>query len=70
LGIFIELKYIKKGQRPSQFTEQIAADLTKYKANERHVLFIVYDPDRVISDDAEFKSGIATYPSAYMEIIR
>jgi hypothetical protein len=70
IGLFIELKYIKKSQPPSKITEQIAADLTKYDINSRHVLFIIYDPERVISDDEEFISGIHHYPTAYMKIIR
>ena len=67
---FIELKYIKKGHSPSKITEQIAADLTKYDANSRNVLFVVYDPDRVILDDDAFMSGIIHYPTAHMKIIR
>ena len=70
LGIFLELKYLKRGQRPSAITEQIAADLVKYNASERYVLFIIYDPDRVIGDDSVFKSSVSSYPTAYMEIIR
>ena len=69
-GTFIELKYIKKGHSPSKITEQIAADLTKYDANSRNVLFVVYDPDRVIPDDDAFMEDIRRYPTAHMKIIR
>lgn len=69
-GTFIELKYLKKGQVPSKITEQIAADLVKYEANNRGVLFVIYDPDRVIPDDDAFMGGISYYPTAHMKIIR
>ncbi|MDY0258590.1 MAG: 7-cyano-7-deazaguanine synthase [Desulfovibrio sp.] len=69
-GTFIELKYVKKGQTPSKITEQIAADLTKYDVNNRAVLFVIYDPERVIPDDDVFQSGISHHPTAYMRIIR
>ena len=69
-GAFIELKYLKKGQAPSKITDQIAADLTKYDTNNRTVLFVVYDPERVISDDETFISGISHHPTAHIRIIR
>jgi hypothetical protein len=70
VGLFIELKYIKKGQAPSKITEQIAADITKYNIAKRHVLFIIYDPDRVVSNDDAFMEDIHDYPKAHIRIIR
>ena len=52
-NLLIEAKYIRKHTSPSKASEGIAADLTKYP-ERAHILFIVYDPDRRISDDRRF----------------
>ena len=54
--LLIESKYIREGTTPSRATEGMAADLTKYP-QEAHILFVVYDPDRAITDRKEFKRG-------------
>ncbi len=55
-GLFVETKYLRAGTSPSRATEDIAADLTKYPDNV-YLLFVVYDPDRAISDDTAFCTG-------------
>ena len=51
--LLIEAKYVREHTAPSKASEGIAADLTKYPENA-HILFIVYDPERRISNDARF----------------
>lgn len=53
--LFIESKYIRNSTTPSRVSEGLAADLTKYP-NESYILFLVYDPNRSISDDNGFKA--------------
>ena len=51
--LLIEAKYVREHTSPSKASESIAADLTKYP-ERAHILFIVYDPDRRISNDRRF----------------
>lgn len=67
--LFIEAKYLRGKTTPSKATEGIAADLTKYPAN-KHKLFIVYDPDRSISDDERFKNDFHAKGRCTIFIIR
>jgi 7-cyano-7-deazaguanine synthase in queuosine biosynthesis len=52
--LLIESKYIRASMPLSKATEGMAADLTKYPETS-HVLFLVYDPGRAISDDDKFR---------------
>lgn len=57
IGVLVEAKYIRKSTSPSQATEGIAADLTKYP-QEAFVLFVVYDPIHRIQSDNLFRNEI------------
>ncbi len=52
--LVIEAKYIRRNTTPSKVTEGIAADITKYGSKDYQMLFVIYDPDRAISDDDRF----------------
>jgi hypothetical protein len=52
-NIVIESKYIREGTPPSKVSDGMAADLTKYP-QEKHVLFVVYDPEHQIRDTKVF----------------
>lgn len=67
--LLIEAKYIRKGTSPSKASEGIAADITKYQAN-KFILFVIYDPDRGISDDANFKKDIEGKRDCLVAIMR
>lgn len=67
--LLIEAKYIRKGTSPSKVSEGIAADITKYQTN-KFILFVVYDPNRRISDDAKFKKDIEGKRDCLVAIIR
>jgi 7-cyano-7-deazaguanine synthase in queuosine biosynthesis len=51
--LWVESKFIRDGTPPSKASEGMAGDLTKYPS-ECHILFLVYDPHRSISNDEEF----------------
>ena len=53
--ILIEAKYVRGATSPTKVSDAMAADITKYP-QDRHILFVVYDPLRMISDDQIFKS--------------
>jgi 7-cyano-7-deazaguanine synthase in queuosine biosynthesis len=67
--LLIEAKYIRKGTSPSKASEGIAADITKYPADD-FILFVVYDPYRAISDDTAFKQGIESKRACLVALIR
>lgn len=52
-GLIIESKYIRDKTPPSVATQGIAADITQLHENQR-VFFIVYDPERRITDDESY----------------
>lgn len=67
--LLIECKYIRGGTPPSKASEGIAADLTKYP--ERcHILFLVYDPDRAISDDVRYVGDFEARGRCTVRILR
>ena len=55
--ILIEAKYVRGATSPGKVSDGIAADITKYP-QDRHILFVVFDPQRMIRDDQLFKSDI------------
>ena len=55
-SIIIESKYLRGKTSPSVATEGIAADITKIP-NRISLLFVVYDPERKITEDVEFISS-------------
>lgn len=67
--LLIESKYIRKGTTPSKANEGIASDLTKYPL-ESHILFLVYDPQRAISNDEEYKQDIERRGRCTVKILR
>lgn len=54
--LLIECKYVRGHTSPSKVSDGIAADITKYP-RDSFLLFIVYDPDRCIPDDDQFKAA-------------
>jgi hypothetical protein len=67
--LLIEAKFIRDGTPPSKASEGIAADLIKYPF-EAHILFLVYDPTRQISDDAAFKRDFESRGRCMVTILR
>ncbi len=67
--LLIEAKYVRKHTSPSKASEGIAADLTKYP-QKAHILFIVYDPDRRITNDSRFAHDFESRGRCSMLIVR
>ena len=69
-GLLIELKYVRKKSGISKISKDLAEDLTKYGDNKRHVLFIIYDPEGVIIDEAAFMEPVIRRDGMMIAIIR
>lgn len=67
--LLIESKYIRGNTTPSRVTEGLAADLTKYSTGS-HILFIIYDPDRQITNDEKFKHDFQAKGNCTINIVR
>lgn len=67
--LIIEAKYIRSNTAPSKASEGIAADITKYPTG-KYILFVVYDPNRAISDDYSFKGDIEGKRDCLVSVIR
>ena len=70
LNLWVEMKYIRKPSDIRPITEAIAADITKYGDNQRYVIFIVYDPGHLVTDEGEFSSEILRRPTMRVRFIR
>jgi hypothetical protein len=67
--LVIETKYLRGSTAPSRASDGMAADLTKYPP-EAHILFVVYDPERAISDDQTFRNAFEGKGRCTVLIIR
>ena len=67
--LVIETKYLRDSTTPSRASEGIAADLVKYPP-DTHILFIVYDPNRSISDDKTFCGAFQHRGNCTVYIVR
>lgn len=70
LSLWIELKYVRKKGDIRVITEDIAADITKYGDGGVRVLFVIYDPKRLIANDTIFSKPIVARPSMRVRFIR
>ncbi len=69
--LWIELKYIRKNSAtPTKINDAIASDIVKYGDNGVRVLFVVYDPSRLIVNDARFVDPIEKHVGMRCSIIR
>jgi hypothetical protein len=64
--LLIEAKYIRGKTSPSKISD---ADITKYSSN-KFILFVIYDPDRGISQDDLFRKDIESKRDCLVCIIR
>ncbi|MBK7358113.1 MAG: 7-cyano-7-deazaguanine synthase [Saprospiraceae bacterium] len=60
-NLFIETKYLRGDTTKNVVTKSIAEDLVKY--GDKHKLFVLYDPERKITDEQEFKNDFEKYPN-------
>ena len=67
--ILIEAKYLRGATSPTKVSDAMAADLTKYPQG-RHILFVVYDPQRMIRDDQVFKRDFETLGRCTVLVVR
>jgi DpnII restriction endonuclease/queuosine biosynthesis protein QueC len=67
--LMIETKYLRGSTTPSRASDGMAADLTKYPP-KTHILFVVYDPERAISDDQAFSSAFEKKGRCTVHIFR
>jgi 7-cyano-7-deazaguanine synthase in queuosine biosynthesis len=68
--LWVELKYIRTSAGVRKATEEIAADITKYRDNGRRILFVVYDPLGCVTDPASFAADISRHEGIIVKIIR
>jgi hypothetical protein len=70
LNVVIEAKYVRKKGDLRQISEAVASDITKYGDNNFRVLFAVYDPFHIITDEAEFAEPILARKNMVVDFIR
>lgn len=69
-ALFIEFKYPKTRNRLNNVITEMSSRVTIYRAQNAWVLFIVYDPNRVINDDNEFLQDFEKHEKIYVGICR
>lgn len=71
INLWVELKYARKNSAsPGRISEDIAADITKYGDAGKRVLFVTFDPDRLIPDDEDFMAPIIEHNGMRAAVIR
>lgn len=68
-NLFIETKYLRGKTAKSSITDGIAADIMKYP-DDTFKLFVIYDPERKISDDDVFIRDFEAKPKCKICIVR
>lgn len=67
--VLIESKYVRGATTPTKVSDAMAADVTKYP-QDKHILFLVYDPERNINDDQSFRSDFEQRGRCTVLIVR
>lgn len=67
--LVIEAKFVRKKDARSKITNELSADLFKLP-NNLNKLLIVFDPERRIADDGEFKNDFIKHKNVFLEVIR
>jgi hypothetical protein len=70
LQLWVELKYVRTKADVRPITKAIAEDITKYGDNERRVLYVVYDPSHIVTEEKEFSAPIVARPGMLVRFIR
>lgn len=70
LCLWVELKYVRDRKDIGRINGDIAEDITKYGDNDRRVLFIVYDPHHLITDETSFMEPLKTRTAMQVAFIR
>ena len=69
-GLWVEMKYVRTRKDILPITEAIAADITKYTDNQRHVLYVVYDPNHLILDEQTFAEPVQRRQDMMIHFVR
>jgi hypothetical protein len=69
-NLWVEAKYVRKRYGVAHITDHIAADITKYGDQQLRVLFVIYDPERVVTDEDGFSAPLLTRSNMVMEFVR
>ena len=67
--VLIEAKFLRGATSPTKVSDAMAADVTKYP-QDRHILFVVYDPQRMIIDDQVFKRDFESLGRRTVLVVR
>lgn len=68
--LFLEFKYPKDRRRLNRIITEMTSRVTVYSDQGAWVLFIVYDPKRVIRDDERFSEAFARHEGVWVGIAR
>lgn len=60
LRLWVELKYVRERKDLGPIREAIAADITKYGDANKRVLFVVYDPNNIVTDREGFSAPVVS----------
>jgi hypothetical protein len=70
LNVVVEAKYVRKKEDLRPISEAISSDITKYGDNKFRVLFVVYDPHHLITDETAFAAPILARRNMLVGFIR
>jgi hypothetical protein len=68
--LFVEFKFVKARTRLNHIVTEMTSRITIYKRQGAWILFVVYDPKRIIVDDDKFRDEIQEDEGVWLGIIR
>lgn len=68
--LFIEFKLLKSRQQLNRMITEITSRVTIYREQGAYVLFVVYDNDRFITNDDQFRSDLEKYDRIKARVLR
>lgn len=68
--LFIEMKFLKNRKILNKIITEITSRITIYRDQGAHVLFVVYDADRVIYDEEKFIKDFVKHEGIYTIVIK
>jgi hypothetical protein len=68
--LFLEFKYLKDRKALNRINTEMTSRVTIYRSQGAWILFVVYDPNRSISDDDKFRGSFEKHDGVYVAVVR
>lgn len=67
--LYVEVKYPRRTRSASSIGDEIAADITIYREHGAAILFVIYDPHRIIKNPTQLLIRLAAFSDVYGKVV-